>query len=218
MVRVGGEGGVEDALDLRLPLQPAGHGQGVGLVPFEAHAQGAQPAEAEPAHVRRGGRAVADAPGAGGREGFVAAGGEAQHDVRVTADVLGGGMDGDVDAEGVGVEVARRAPGRVAGHRDTVAGGDGHDFTHVDQAHGERRRQLDEDEAGALVDEGCQLIDIVEPGDLAGPGDLSLGEGARRLVDVVLEQDARAGGGMCCERGGDGSQAAGGRDAGLRAA
>ena len=150
VVGIGRERGVEHAHDLGLVFQPARDLEGAGLVPFEAHAERPQPAQAEPADVGRGRGAVAHAPAASGLERFVGARGEPEHDVAVATDVLGARVDGDVDAQGVGVEEARRAPGRVAGHGRAHAAGDLDHPADVDDAHGQARGHLDEDEAGVV--------------------------------------------------------------------
>ncbi len=154
VARAGGQRGVEDAGDLRLPVQPARDLQAALLMAGEADGEGAQAAQGEPGLVGAGALAE-DAAGALEALGEGLGGGDrAEHQVRMAADIFGAGEDGEIDAERDRGEVERGRPGVVDQGGDTArfgGGADGGDVLHLERM---GAGAFEEDGAGPVGDQG----------------------------------------------------------------
>ncbi|MNV52058.1 hypothetical protein D3C71_1441320 [compost metagenome] len=216
MARVGGERGEQHTPDLRLLLQPLGRRQRGLLMPFEPHRQGAQAAQREPAHIGRrvGAAAVAKAPGAG--QVCVRTRDEPQHEVGMPVDVFGGRMDGDVHAQGVGIQEHRRAPGGIHRHRDVALACRRAHGAHVQHLHGQRRGGLDVDQAGVVPQVGRDVgafRKVLDGGALRHQ--FLVAEDARGPVHTLVQQQVAPQARMGTEHGHDGRQSAGCGQAGF---
>ena len=192
---VAGKGRIEDALDLRLLLQPGDDLGRVRLMHGQAGGRRAQALERAVGIVRADG--LAQQPGvAPDLVGAALAGRYRPHDqVGMAGDILGDGDDRDVGAERERAIEAGASPGVVDGEQGLAAR----------QQPGQRRHVLD------VVDDGARVIEIDHAGlgletllhllvaariELAGDaalGEIVDGYGARRPVDRLGQQDVIAG-------------------------
>jgi len=116
VARVSFESRMDDLRHLRPGREPAGHLQGLLLMLLQAQGHGAQPAQPQEDILRAGAHGEGIIGVAQGLEAALVGGNHAEQEVRAAAEILGAGLDGDVDPPLVRREEEGGCPGVV--HED----------------------------------------------------------------------------------------------------
>jgi len=193
----GVESWVQDAFDFRAGGEPPGDGLRGSFNGREADGEGLESAEGEAAVVGRGG-ATDELLGFAQTaiERFVADGNGAKKDVAMTADVLGEGLHGGVDAVREGVEKDAGRPGVVEDNEDITGMGGGDDGGEVLNFHGDGAGAFAPDEASVFFDVGRDSGadgGVVKIGRDAEAGEEMRGEFAVGVVNTGRNENVIAG-------------------------
>jgi hypothetical protein len=170
--------GMQDSFDFGPRAEPLGDGECGGFDGREADRESLQAAERKAAIVGRNGEAENLLSGAKAFvKGIVAHGDGTKEEVAVSADVLGDGLHGDVDAVGEGVEKHTGGPSVVEDDANITSMGGGDDGGEVLNLHGDGAGTFGPNELGVFLNERTDVR--ADGGLVKGAGDAEAGEQVR---------------------------------------